>query len=236
MNKTYRIKRKNDPDIDINFYIEGLSIYDLCLVEDVLVRDEYKLYSRTKPDPLVFIDIGAHAGSFAVLTKFLYPQSRVYCFEPNPLILPILKKNVEPLGIVVYPFAISENQLSWLSVPSRELGPDMGASCVIKEDNQARNRKSYKIDSISINDAINLTGEKEIGYIKMDCEGSEWDIIDNISQDNINKLHYIIGEWHNGFGVNFLRICKEKLINFNFQALTDPSLGQGLFEGVKNAI
>jgi len=59
-----------------------------------------------------FLDIGANAGIFSVhIASFrtIYPNFQVYAFEPNPDTAERLRRNAEPLGVRVFPFALSDH-------------------------------------------------------------------------------------------------------------------------------
>ena len=59
--------------------------------------------------PKTVIDVGANVGQFAVASSKIFPDSRVYSFEPNPPCAIQLKKNVTELGNVkVYELALGE--------------------------------------------------------------------------------------------------------------------------------
>jgi len=55
------------------------------------------------------IDVGANVGQFAVAAAKIFPDARVYSFEPNPDCLVQLRKNTAGLGNVsVHPLALGE--------------------------------------------------------------------------------------------------------------------------------
>jgi FkbM family methyltransferase len=59
-----------------------------------------------------FLDIGANAGIFSVhIASFrtIYPNLRVYAFEPNPDTARRLRFNAEPLGVKVFCLALSDH-------------------------------------------------------------------------------------------------------------------------------
>jgi FkbM family methyltransferase len=58
-----------------------------------------------------FLDIGANIGVFAItIARFrtLYPDLKVYAFEPNPDTARRLRANAEPLGVTVLEVALSD--------------------------------------------------------------------------------------------------------------------------------
>ena len=61
--------------------------------------------------PSTVIDVGANVGQFAVATSKIFPESRIYSFEPNPPCALQLKANVAKLGNVeTYDLALGETE------------------------------------------------------------------------------------------------------------------------------
>jgi FkbM family methyltransferase len=59
-----------------------------------------------------FVDVGANIGIFCVNIagfRTIYPNLRVYAFEPNPDTAARLRANAEPLGIAVFSLALSDH-------------------------------------------------------------------------------------------------------------------------------
>jgi FkbM family methyltransferase len=42
----------------------------------------------------IVVDIGAHVGIFAILVALMYPEAKVYAFEPLPANFYFLQKNI----------------------------------------------------------------------------------------------------------------------------------------------
>ena len=59
-----------------------------------------------------FLDVGANIGIFSAniaSLRTVYPNLQVYAFEPNPDTATRLRANAEPLGVKVFPFALSDH-------------------------------------------------------------------------------------------------------------------------------
>src|ERR1017187_3034714 len=68
---------------------------DLDVIDEVVTRDMYgmRMYAKSYPAPSLVLDIGAHIGSFCVLSKPLGPDVPVIAFEPNPESFELLQAN-----------------------------------------------------------------------------------------------------------------------------------------------
>jgi FkbM family methyltransferase len=59
--------------------------------------------------PSTVLDVGANVGQFAVAAAKLFPNAKVYSFEPVPSSIEELRKNVSKLeNVTVYPFALGD--------------------------------------------------------------------------------------------------------------------------------
>lgn len=69
--------------------------YDsLCLLlREIFIDRLYNCQLKTR-SPLIF-DVGSNIGIATLFFKFLYPDSTVYCFEPDPETFSILEKNAK---------------------------------------------------------------------------------------------------------------------------------------------
>lgn len=115
------------------------------------------------------VDIGAHIGYFTIiLSDLVGNDGKVIAFEPNPITFSILKKNIET------------NSLSNVILENLAIS-DIESEQYIKESNESAGSsidKNYT-DGIKIN-TITLDKyfeNKEINFIKMDVQGSEFNIL-----------------------------------------------------------
>ena len=125
------------------------------------------------------IDGGGFFGDSAmVFTE--YAPKKVYAFEPNPDTIPVMKKvlaeNVTILGdkkdlIKIVPLALGKSK-GTLTLFSR--GESDGAATTTLKCNYKT--KSHEIDVISIDEFVETTG-LDVGLIKLDVEGAEYDTI-----------------------------------------------------------
>lgn len=77
-------------DFDVR-YLDAASLRHLY--HELFAREEY-LFSCEKENPAVF-DCGANIGMAALFFKWLYPESRITAFEPDPVTFRVLRENVE---------------------------------------------------------------------------------------------------------------------------------------------
>lgn len=168
----------------------------------------------------VVIDIGANIGVFAHRAE-LRGASKVICFEPMDLTYDCLVKNAGP-KTTTHKLAVGgKNEFNKfiLHTDFSQLGAGFNSENeTIKQNKQIIHESvTYKIDINSIFDK-NLCGR--IDFLKIDVEGGEIEILNNITDENLSNLRCLAAEFHRiddsfeDFQSQFLdRISK---LNFQF--------------------
>jgi FkbM family methyltransferase len=120
-----------------------------------------------------FIDVGANNGYFyALRVAKLHPKSQVIAFEPNPRISFHLKHNVE-----INKFAnidVAEKALGQ-AAGSIFLGARLGASAYTSSSRPGADW--IEVPVITLDSFLDKNGRQQIGLIKVDIEGGEYDFL-----------------------------------------------------------
>lgn len=132
-----------------------------------------------------WLDVGAHFGSFSIRAS--QHVRNVVAVEPSPGNLERLTQNIDLnniKNIEVIPAAI-------VAGPAREVNLALGHTFdYTHRVGYIRGRKNLSVQGVNINDMI-LT--YSVNKIKMDCEGSEAEILEDLLYEPIEE---IILEWH----------------------------------------
>jgi FkbM family methyltransferase len=122
-----------------------------------------------------FLDIGANVGIFAAnIASFrsIYPNLRIYAFEPNSDTALRLRANVEPLGVKVFEIALS----------NRSDTLEFVGGAVSNVYTTVENASSYSIlkerSSCRCLRLEDLPIEGNSLVMKIDVEGQEWEVLD----------------------------------------------------------
>ena len=146
------------------------------------------------------IDIGVYRGVYSY--KLAQNFNLVHSFEPNPLLYPYLNKNLKKIisNINLYNLALSDtNGETKLKLPLRSKSffktnieelYQLGAAS-IHPNNQFDNFKEVivkmrKLDDIKINN--------KIGFMKIDVEGHELEVIDGAKNTIVNNMPVLLIE------------------------------------------
>ena len=140
------------------------------------------------------IDIGAHHGIFTINVASM--GARVFSFEPNPMSFEILSKNVGANNFfhkpIINNFAISKLNNKTVEF---DLGVRSTAGSTEKLKNEKlRSGKTISVTTINLDDFLEKNKISNVKLIKMDCEGAEYEIIENFKR--IVNTQYLIVEAH----------------------------------------
>jgi FkbM family methyltransferase len=152
---------------------EGKKIFDEKLVD---------MYSKYVRKGMVAIDIGAHTGD-STLPIAVACNSIVYAFEPNPYVYKILKENINLNEFPIVPImqAITEKEKKYVFRYNDDgfcnggLNPDRYHSCKLE------------VDGITFNSFLTNHNPEQIGFIKIDAEGYDLDILKQILSPKIDR-------------------------------------------------
>jgi autotransporter strand-loop-strand O-heptosyltransferase len=138
----------------------------------------------------VVIDCGANIGVFSRYAK-VCGASEVYSFEPEPGNYAALEKNVTTK---VYNEAVSDKESTMeLYIHSCEGGHSL------KDDNINHTQLGYTVPvrTTTLDKVIANNGLDRVNFLKIDVEGSELDIFNGLSDENLLKVDKIAMEYHN---------------------------------------
>jgi len=232
-------KVKNLGDIDLYFYLNGefqgkkrlyysggkelivngerlildyMDGYDYPTFWEIFINKEYeKELSCVVEQNDVVLDIGGNKGFFS-LNSLQKGASKIYCVEPVKHSFEQIQKllngftNVEFFNMAVS----SDNGTINMFVDHNSTA----SNCVTTYgDLLGKNSNNVKVESININTLFEKINNK-IDFMKIDCEGSEYDIFNTISEINLKSVKKIVVETHSDEIDNFVY---NKLISNNFK-------------------
>ena len=153
-----------------------------------------RVYGR-KRDNTVVLDIGANIGSFALYAAF-NGAKRIFAFEPNGEAYGCMLQNIErnALGATIRPFrlAVTGKSNEVIRIPTAASPKNRISRQAIETENE--NYES--VEAISLNDIFAKEGLSCVDLLKLDCEGSDYDIIATTDVATFAKIREIVLEYH----------------------------------------
>lgn len=166
------------------------SFHDLRTVNEIFNRQDY----GTRDDIDVVVDLGANIGISALYFLTRNRRCSVYCFEPSPVNLPRLERNLHPYAdrVVIDRRAVSDvsGTFQFNAEPVGRYGG------LLNEHYTAPVVNVIDVEAIEINTALEsvLAREPRIDILKIDTEGTEIPIVKAIRPDILARIGEIVLE------------------------------------------
>ena len=224
--ETYRTSWKGS---GLDFYVRPWKQSDDSVIKEVLERNEYEKYGVRLKDSAVWLDCGAHIGTFAAAASL--EGCKVYCFEPHPENFEFLNKNLERNGLAARVecqeaalMSQSEFDVRGARVPLH-LAPR--STSFHSTMQPFRSGVSVEVQAVPLE--VFLGEHPDVRGIKLDCEGQEMPLLENLLTpeherllDNVNQ---IVFEWDFKRDDETLRLRRviESLKNLGFEVHTRQS-------------
>ena len=179
------------------------------------VNNPNKKFEIKKND--IVIDIGAHIGYFTIYAANSANEGTVYSIEPYKESFEILKKNLKLnnlTNVKSFHIAISKvtEQITLYIDKKNQIG-----NSIFKTDETI---ESEKVESFNLKDFVKTNKIEKIDFLKIDCEGAEFEILLNFDKELMKKINKISAEVHENSNTYSL----DKLVDFlkenNFKVST----------------
>lgn len=168
--------------------------YDII---NVWLDDEYGLRCAAG-EVRTIVDIGANVGLFSLLARHRFPAATIHAYEPDQNLLGFTERNLAGCNVVIHEEGVASAD---------------GYCSILSRGSSRGNR------TISTNEGTKLTSLRavvervggSIDFLKIDCEGAEWDIFSD--KEAIANVRAIRMEYHlwDGRTVDDLRAVAAQL-------------------------
>lgn len=170
----------------------------------------------------IIIDIGAHIGIFSLYASQHCTNGKIFCYEPSI-------KNYELLQ-----YNISQNNLKNIFPNNLAVSnSNDNVTLYINHDNTAHSihdptSNSIQVKSSTLQNIFDLNKLDVCNYLKLDCEGAEYEIIESLPNKYFKKIKQIYIEYHFSDSKHeVLETMIKKLEQMSFNVIKE-SLEQGM--------
>jgi len=140
------------------------------------------------------IDVGANIGMFMLYLVWRAPEIRVHCFEPGAKTRTRLEAQVQAncldRTVSVYPHAISDKA----GIATLKLSGNSGHQSFFASDFVGT--KEEVVETLSLQDALEKCGVKEVNLLKIDVEGAEIEILESAPTAVWKRIQRVVCEYH----------------------------------------
>lgn len=177
-------------------YVRSVFGPDFVVTHEMFSRDDYGLknVSLNNASPII-LDIGANIGTFAMFAINLYKHATIFAYEPEESNYRVLLNNINLNKVAdnVFPYqlAVADNS------GERELFLSTSEYAHSLEKGRVRCVSgNKKITCTTIEDIMTKHGIKFIDLLKLDIEGSEFEVLYKLPEKIYHNINYIAFEIH----------------------------------------
>ena len=172
------------------------SLADLYVLREVLLEETYRDVLPLLPRRgLRVVDIGANLGSFTIWLSRTAKVDEAFCFEPEPDSFRLLQ------------FNLAQNGCGFAHAVDKAVGGQSRAAQVTLKANSPGGTSIYAsvpdsdrpqgkaIQVLALGEWLGKT-PGAFDLLKMDCEGSEWEIVRRTSPSDLARFRAVVAEVH----------------------------------------
>jgi FkbM family methyltransferase len=159
----------------------------------------------------VVIDAGANVGVFSALLSMLSPECKVLAFEPFPDNFAYLKSNLEnfaPNRVEAYCAALSKEsgQAEMTSVSDRSQDHRLK-----QPGGHPSEKRGAEVTVLSFQNVLDAANSPVIQLFKCDIEGSEFDLLEDASSEQLGMVERFAIEYHDNLRPGTSDFLRSKL-------------------------
>ena len=151
--------------------------------ESIFVDQIYQFKCESKTP--VILDCGANMGTSVLYFKWLFKEAKVYAFEPDKRIFETLKHNVSNNKLNDVHLA---NKAVWIDDQDMFFNSNTAQSGKLIQD-----ESSIKVECVRLKKFIQ--DFKHIDFLKLDIEGAELPVLQDISNE-LHRVKHLFIEYH----------------------------------------
>lgn len=191
-------------------FVDGLSY--LYMHYEIFEKQSYQFVSgKTQP---IILDCGSNVGMTIVYMKHIYPNAKIFAYEPDPQLFSILSTNINNFNlenINLIPKAV------WHENRNLNFVSDGNEGGKVTEG-----KDGITVEGVSLSEQLSVF--EEIDMLKIDIEGAEVSVFENI-RNQLNKVENIFMEYHSPTGGSqkldrLLKILSENNFRYYIENIT----------------
>jgi FkbM family methyltransferase len=184
-----RINTANGLALDYSVNQTGYAV-----LESIFGKREYADYFPFYEDSVI-VDVGAHFGYFSLFaTKNAGPDSKIFSFEPDPHNQRIMKQNLTDCGI--FHVTLIEGAMGSAEGTLKLYGGSEINRSIFREYALGNGKEVAEVPVMTLAGWMQKHAIHHIDFLKLDCEGAEYDILFGATDELLAKIKTISMEFH----------------------------------------
>ena len=170
--------------------------------KELFMADVYEIDAlvKTLPANPVVIDIGANAGFFAIQLLSKIDRATLYAYEPMPANVATLRHTLQQnprlqQSVRLFQMAVTGQPLDHLDLFAEAEENSQVVASMFAGFNE-NNTQKITVPCITLTDIIKENDLHSIDLLKVDCEGSEYDIFYHTAPELIQRVARMVIEVH----------------------------------------
>ena len=174
------------------------NVMDVWIVKETCLDRDYEVNGIAITDGWTVIDIGSGIGEFAIMTAKEHPNCQIYAYEPFPESYALLQDNLalnKADNVNAFQIAVGSTSgkmtlaTTGEAVQHTTTGSDVSGNAT----------SLIEVQGISFEELFEANNILCCDFLKLDCEGCEFELLLNASPTTLQKINHICMEYHNGF-------------------------------------
>lgn len=173
-----------------------MGVFKEVFIQHVYSPNFMHMYLSNRGD--VVLDIGANVGYFSFWVKQLYPNATIIAVEPVPANFALLEKNLcqfKDGKVFSEQCAITGEKAQSITINLASENQNTVIATTKESFFEHENVQKIKVKAMTIRELIAKFSLKKVDILKMDCEGSEYDIFYN-DPEIVKQIRAIAMEVH----------------------------------------
>ena len=163
---------------------------DFMALANIWLLEDYKIKKFEIRSNDVIVDIGAHIGIFTIYASQFCNNGKIYSFEPVKENYDLLLNNIELNRLEqVKPFNLAVSNTN--NDVTIYINDDKAAHSVFPSS-----KSSVNVKSITLQNIFEENNISHCNFLKLDCEGAEYEILCNLPTKYFKKIDKIVMECH----------------------------------------
>lgn len=164
---------------------------DIWVIKETCLDRDYEHYGTPLHAGWTIVDIGGGLGDFTLFAA-RSSKSAVHVYEPFPESHALLQENLRHNqfnNVQVFAEAVSGKQ--------GQLRLTTGTGVAVRHSTAQQDETAdLTVTAVPLSTVIQRLASKHIDFLKMDCEGGEYDILLNADDASLDAISHICMEYH----------------------------------------